>query len=223
MVISTPRQLKVGAIIDKTLGVVEYSIAASAIYVVGITIVTAAITYFTLNVTAPLEQLGIGLVKFAVGVSAAYLLLEAMMRRTGLRSPADEDVFLPYLALSILYTLGVFAGFVAIIIPGLVVMARWSIAQPMLLAGGQGVTKALGESWERTRGLEFQIIAAMLALLVVLIAAVIASSVMLDQTGVVGIVVTQLASSAMTVMSLAMRVALYGLIVGGSAERSLTG
>ena len=42
-------------------------------------------------------------------------------------------------------------------------MARWSIAQPLLVARGDGVMAALGESWERTKDKEFQILGAALS------------------------------------------------------------
>lgn len=205
------RELKIGAIIDKTLGVVEHSMAPSLIYLVAITAISSAIGYFTVEMTAPTQQAVIGLVKFAVGVIAAYLLLEAMVRKTGLRSREGEAVFFPYLGLSIVYALGVMVGFILLIIPGLLIMARWSIAQPILVARGEGAMAALGESWERTRGNEFPILVAAVALIIVLIAVVIASSVFFDQASPAGIVITQLASSAITVVSLAMGVALYGM------------
>ena len=215
--LAPPRHLKVGTIIDKTLGVAEHSAVAASIYVVGLGAMNAILTYYTLEVTAPMVRLGVGLVQFVVGISAAYLLLEAMLRATGLSTRTDKDTFFPYFALSILYTLGVLAGFLLIIIPGLLIMARWSIAQPMLVAQGEGVMKSLGESWERTSGNEFQIIGAALALLLLPTALIIACSILFEPANLAGIAVTQLATSATTVISLAMGVAVYGLIEGGRA------
>jgi hypothetical protein len=212
--VAPPRQLKIGTIIDKTLGVMEHSIAPAAIYVVGITIVNAAVKYLTLGSTRPLELVGSAVVQFVVGITAAYLLLNAMLEKTGLRTRGAEDVFFAYFALSILYTLGVMAGFIAIVLPGLVIMARWSLAQPMMLARGDGVMQALGGSWERTKGNEFQIIVAVLALFVVPVAAIIASSVMFGQESLTGIIVSQLFSSATSALGAAMGVALFGLMEG---------
>ena len=222
--VAPPRQLKIGTIIDKTLGVAEFSIVPAALYVVGLTIVSATIKYFTLGMTRPLEVLGVAVVTFAVSVTAAYFALNAMLEKTGLRSRTTEDVFLAYIGLSILYTLGVVAGFIAIILPGLVIMARWSLAQPMMLARGDGVTQALGASWERTKGNEFQIIVAVLALFVVPVAITITSTVMFGQDSPVGIVLSQFLSSVMSALGLAMGVALYGLMEGhGMITRSLAG
>lgn len=211
--VAPPRQLKVGTIIDKTLGVIEHSVAPVAIYVAGLTIVTAAIKYFTATMTRPAELAGVGLVQFVVSLAAAYFVLDAMLQKTGLRT-RREDVFFAYFGLSILYTLGVAAGLFVIILPGLVIMARWALAQPMMIARGDGIMQALGGSWERTKGNEFQIIAAVLALYIVPVALLIASSVWFGQTDPVGIVLSQLLSCAMSVLGLAMGVALYGLMEG---------
>ena len=220
--VAPPRQLKIGTIIDKTLGVVEYSTAAVAIYIAGLSLVHAAIKYFTVSM-GPLEQMGGGLAQFVVGITASYLVLEAMVRKTGLRSRADDDVFFAFFALSILYILGLFAGLVALVLPGLVIMARWSLAQPMMIARGDGVMQALGGSWERTKGNEFQIIVAVLALYIVPIAIVIACSLMFDPADPIGIGLTQFVSSIMSALGLAMGVALYGLMEGHRVSASPTG
>jgi len=209
-----PRELKIGAIIDKTLAVLERAAVPALIYFAALTVINGAITYFTLAMIAPLQALAIGLLKMVVGIVAGYLLLDAMVRKTGLRSGKGEDVFLTFFGLSLLSGLAVLVGFVLLIIPGLFLIARWSIAQPLVVARGDGVMQAFGESWARTRGNEFQILIAMLALFAVFLAIVIAATVLFEKTDIVGIVIGQVGSSAMSAVSLALGVALYGLIVG---------
>lgn len=210
--VAPPRQLKIGTIVDKTLGVLEFNAVAAAIFVVALTVLTGAITYFTREM-GPLDQAGIGVGQFVIQLAAAYFLLDAMLQKTGLRERSGE-VFFAYFGLSILYTLGVMAGFIAIVLPGLVIMARWSLAQPMMLARGVGVMQALGGSWERTRGNEFQIIVAVLALYVVPVAVIVASGLMFDPADPVGIAVSQFVSSVMSALGLSLGVALYGLMEG---------
>lgn len=210
-----PRELKIRTIVDKTLGVVEYSVAAVLLYIVGLAAIDFAITYYSLDITAPMQQSAFALLKFAVGIVGAYLVLSAMVRKTGLYSGEGGETFSPYVALSLLSTLGILAGFVLFVIPGLLILARWSIAQPMLVARGGGVMNALGESWGRTKGNEFSILVAALALLIVPIAIAIACGVLFEKTDVVGIAVSQLATTAISAMILALNVALYGLLVGG--------
>ena len=217
-----PRELKIGAIIDKTLGVLERAAVPALIYFAALTVINCAITYFTLAMIAPLQALAIGLLKMVVGIVAGYLLLDAMVRKTGLRSGKGQDTFLTFFGLSLLSGVAVLVGMLLLIIPGLFLIARWSIAQPLVVARGDGVMQAFGESWERTRGNEFQILIAMLALLVTFIAIVIAGTALFEKTDIIGIVVGQIGSSAMSAVSLAMGVALYGLIVGAQKDVAAT-
>jgi hypothetical protein len=212
-----PRSLKIGTIVDKTLGVIERSAAPVLGYIAGLTLINGAITYFSRDMTRVTDALVLGLAGIAVGIVAAFLLLEAVVRRTGLRSRTEGDVFLTFCVMSILATLGVFAGFILLVIPGLVIMARWMLAGTMVIARGDGAKQALGESWERTRGAEFPILIAMLALTIGPIVVMIACSFLFDPTDPVGIGISQLATSGMSAVIQMMGVALYGLIVGAPA------
>ena len=213
-----PRSLKTGTIIDKTLGVIEHSAMPVLGYVIGLTLINGTITYFTRDMTRITDALVLGIAGVAVGIVAAYLLLEAVVRRTGLRSRTEGDTFLPFCVMSILATLGVFAGFILLVIPGLVIMARWMLAGTLVIARGDGAKQALGESWERTRGAEFPILIALLALAIGPIVVMIASGFLFDPIDPVGIGISQLASSAMSAAIQMMGVALYGMIVGGAGE-----
>jgi hypothetical protein len=214
MATAPPRRLKAGTIIDKTLGVLELNAVPAAIYVVALTILCVPVTWYGVGSLNPLRLLGGQLLNAAAGIVCAYFLLVAMLRRTGLYARTEGDAFLPYIGLSILSTLGVMLGMIAIIIPGLFILARWSIAQPLLVGRGNGVMAALGESWERTKDKEFQILGAMFAIAVLPIAVMIAVRVFLGEENVAGMVITQVASSALSAALLAWGVALYGLIVG---------
>ena len=163
-----PRELKIGTIIDKTLGVVEVAAMPALIYAVVLTMVTGALAYFTVEMIAPTQQLMLGLVKFVIGVIAAYVLLEIMVRKTGVRSREGEAVFFAYLGLAAVSTLGVIVGFILV---------------------------------------------AALAILVPLIGITIACSVLFERTDPLGIAISQGTASVMSVLQLAMSVALYGLIV----------
>jgi len=218
MEISAPRDLKIGKIIDKTLAVIERNAAPALIYVIALTAVSVPVTWFAVGSLDPMRLLGGELLKAALGIACAYFLLVAALRRTGLSSGKGEEAFVPYIGLSILTTLGVLLGTLAFVLPGLFLMARWSIAPPVLLSQGSGVMASLGESWERTKGNEFSIIVAALAMIVLPIAVVIAGGAFFEDGDLVGITVSQLASSAITVITLSMGVALYGLIVGAGQE-----
>jgi hypothetical protein len=214
MPVTPPRSLKIGTIIDKTLGVIEHSIPPVAIFVGVLTVINSGVAWFTLEMKGATDAVVIWFAGVAVGIVAGYLLLDAVVKRTGLRSRGEGDVFLTYVGMSLLFTLGFVAGLIALILPGLVVMARWSLAGPLVIARGEGATRALGESWELTRGGEFSILIAMLALVGPLIAVIATVSAIFAPGDPIGIVVGQLVTSLTSVVTIAMGVALYGLIVG---------
>ncbi len=216
-----PRELKIGKIVDKTLGVIEHIALPALLFVIGFTAINSVLAYFLADPTSPLRAMQIWLLQLAVGAVVSYLLLDVALRHTGLHSRTERQAFLLYLGLYALYTLGVIVGFILIIVPGLIFMARWSIAQPLLVGRGTGVMEAFGESWERTKGNEFQIIVAALALLVLPITAAIVAIAFMGAESLGGIVVSQLATSVATLATLAMGVAIYGLM-GGAREAAGT-
>ncbi len=221
MVMLSSRELKIGAIIDKTLGVLEANAVPALIFVVALAAVGLPITYFSVGSTAPLQVAGGQLLRTAISVVLGYFMLVTMLRRTGLQARDSDDTFLPFVGLSILSSLAVMLGMIALIIPGLILIARWSIAQPLLVAQGTGVMASLGESWARTRGNEFSILAAALALALLPIAVIIAVRMLFEQDHLVGMVVAEIASGAISLVLMAMGVALYGLIMGREAETTL--
>jgi membrane-anchored glycerophosphoryl diester phosphodiesterase (GDPDase) len=207
------RELKIGAIIEKTMTVIEHNALPALIFVAALVAVQCPITYFTVTAGA-LSKVAVTLLTIVISVVASYLLLTTMIRRTGLLSRTKDDVFLTYFGLAILSAMAILVGMILLIIPALFLMARWSIAQPLVVARGDGVKQAFAESWQKTSGSEFQIIIAVLVLIIPLTAISILCGVLLDKASVVGIVVAQIATSGASVASVAMGVALYGMIVG---------
>ncbi|WP_305096295.1 hypothetical protein [Croceibacterium aestuarii] len=214
MTIVPARELKIGTIVEGTLELLERCKGPVAIYIVALTIINGAIDFYTVDRTAILQVLAKGGINFVVGVVAAYQLLEVLLRRTGNRPAGGDDLFLAYCVLSVLYTLGVMAGFIMLILPGLFFMARWIIAQPLLLSRrGGGAIASLKESWARTSGSEFPILVAMLALVFALIAISALAGYLYEKSDPVGIAISQLAASAMSAVSLSMGVAIFQEIV----------
>ena len=207
------RELKIGEIIDKSLAVLERAVMPALIFFIALTVVNCVIAYFTVT-AATMAQLAVSLLKIVVSVVFTYMLLNAMVERTGLRSRGDTDVFLSYFGLAVLYALGVLAGFILLIIPAFFLIARWSLAQPLVVARGDGIRQAFGESWERTKGNEFQIIVAGLVLVILPTAISVVTGLMFPKDNLLGITLSQILASVSSVLSLAMSVALYGMIIG---------
>lgn len=220
MAIPAPRDLKIGKIIDKSLAVLERNAVPALIFVVALTAATLPITYVSTGSLEPLNVAGGQVLGTLVGVVCGYFLLVAMMRRTGFPARTDGDAFLPYIGMALLSGIAVVLGLFVIILPGLFLMARWIIAGPLIVGRGDGVMKSLNESWSRTRGSEVSIMVAALALVLLPIAAIVAVSVLFEQDNLVRMAVSQIASSAISLIIAAMSVAVYGMIVGGAAEAS---
>jgi membrane-anchored glycerophosphoryl diester phosphodiesterase (GDPDase) len=193
--------------------VLERCAMPALIFLVTLTAVDCAIDYLTWD-AAPMSQLGVTPLRIVVGVVFSYHLLKVMVDRTGLRSRGDADVFLPYFGLTVLYGLAIVVGLILLVIPALFLMARWSLAQPLVVARGDGVMKAFGQSWERTSGNDFPIIMAVLVLVMIPTAIAIAAGFMFEKGDLAGIVVAQLAQSVGSLLGLCLGVALYGMIIG---------
>lgn len=213
MATAPARELRIGAIIDKSFAVIERTVGPALMFVVALAVVDGAIAYFTANMS-PLAKLAVTPLTVVIGVFFSYQLLKTMIERTGLRSRGDGDVFLTYFGLAVLYGLAVAAGLILLVIPALFLISRWCLAQPFVVARGDGVMKAFGESWQRTSGNEFPIIMVVLLFVVVPMGISIAAGVMLPRDNLVGIAVAQLATAVSSLLSLAMGTALYGMIIG---------
>ena len=220
MAIAPPRELKTGKVIDKSLAVIERNIGPVLAFVVVITALCVPVSYVAIGSTSISRLIGSEVLRSVISMICSYFLLVAMLRRTNLFS-RTQDAFLPFIGLTLLSSLGTLLGFIALVLPGIFIMARWILAPQMLVARDSGVMQALGDSWERTRGNEFQIIFGTLLLLLPLIAIGIAISVFLEADSLPRLIVGQIASTAATVVFLSVGVALYGLMGIGKEAKAL--
>jgi hypothetical protein len=211
----TARGLRIGTIIETTLGVLERNALPILAYLVAVTALNGAVTWYSLRLPTLGAQLTFTLVSSLAGIIAAYFLLQALMRRSGLGG--RRGAFYPFLGLSVVHTLGFLLGLLLLVLPGLLILARWSIAQPLILARPGPVLKTLGQSWEETRGNEFSILVAGLALVLPMFVVVIACMALFEGTDPIRLWGTQLAGAAISAVTCSLSVALYGLIVGRAA------
>lgn len=92
-----------------------------------------------------------------------YWLTRTMLEEV-MGSSAAGPRFGALFGMGIVATLGILLGLVLLIIPGIVLLVRWSIAVPILLNSEEGVFGALGESWRATEGHFWPILVALLAI-----------------------------------------------------------
>jgi hypothetical protein len=73
------------------------------------------------------------------------------------RQTADR---LPDLAISALVTtLGIILGTIALVVPGLILVARWALVVPLIVVGGASWRQALARSNELVRGRTWEVVA----------------------------------------------------------------
>lgn len=144
--------------------------------------------------------------------------------------------FLPVLVLSVVYGIGVLAGLLALVVPGILLACIWALAYPALLVEGQGVLGALKRPLRLMAGRWWPTLAVVLAafVLVVIISslvqlAVLAPSLLVDSlavyfvlSAVAGIVAyavaTPLAAAIITLTYFDLRIRQEGLDLQQLAE-----
>lgn len=107
---------------------------------------------FTFETDTTAWGLMAALVAIVVQFVGCYFVLARMLELRG-RLVAEGTRIWPYVGLSILTGIGTLLGFVALILPGVILMVRWSAAPGFLIGSGTGVTEAMSKSWDATRGI----------------------------------------------------------------------
>jgi hypothetical protein len=97
-----------------------------------------------------------------------------------------ESVFWPLVAVSILFGLGVAIGFVALIIPGLVLLVIWSVVAPVTVLEHPGVFAAFGRSREIVRGTGWNVFGVIVMVFVIVVLISIAAGLAASGLGSVG-------------------------------------
>ncbi|WP_034157953.1 hypothetical protein [Sphingomonas sp. ERG5] len=97
---------------------------------------------------------------------AQYVLVRTALDRRGLRDAAGRNGIGAFWGVNLLSGLGILLGYVLLIVPGVFLTVRWSVASAALLAEDQSVSGALGESWALTRPSLWPILAALLVIFV---------------------------------------------------------
>jgi hypothetical protein len=118
------------------------------------------------NAALPSTVLGglLAFIGFILGFVLVYVLQACLVQGTvaslrGQSASLDKSLgtgfslFLPLLGVSILMALGEVLGFIGLIVPGLMLMIRWSVAVPTLVVErGRGITGSMGRSADLTKG-----------------------------------------------------------------------
>lgn len=156
-----------------------------------------------------------GLIGIIVGIASVvfqYRLFAAML---GIEPNSSR--YAPFVGLAILSFLGVGFAAILLIVPGLIVGARW-LSSPAIFTGeGMGVMDSLGESWKRTKGNTQPVIwAILLVILGAILVAVVLGGITLLVAGIplVSDLLDAALSEVASVVLLGMSVVVYRLLGG---------
>lgn len=99
---------------------------------------------------------------------AALRTQQGLAADIGTSLGAGANLFLPILGLGLLCSLGIFLGLILLVIPGLIVMTEWVVATPARIMSGPGISAAMSESAELTKGVRWQVFGLILITVLVL-------------------------------------------------------
>lgn len=94
---------------------------------------------------------GFNLVISGATIASQYVITRRLLDRMGYPMPGRPRG-LAFVGLGIVSGLGIALGLLLLIVPGVVLLVRWSISTPILLSSEQGVFDSIGESWRQTEG-----------------------------------------------------------------------
>lgn len=226
------RTVGTGDILTATMEVVSTSardIAIFALILGGLTAIgvllglteTTSTTFqmgFSIDATDTFASGLFDLLISVASIVASYLLARQLLATQGLVHVAGNR-FWPYLGMIILTAIGLVIGLVLLIVPGIILMVRWSASTGYLLGKGEGVTESLSASWHATKGHGWAIFLAGLLLVIVIgivIGILAAISFVLGATA--GGVITSFLEAAANGVLLAFGVAVYRLVADDTAR-----
>ncbi|KUR73728.1 hypothetical protein AQZ52_01825 [Novosphingobium fuchskuhlense] len=201
----------------------------------------------TLGVSATFSHNIAGSISLISGVVFGFLALYLLTMAAGmagvtgalLKADRGEDVTvgdsvtaaaqmtLPVLGLTILWFIGVYLGFILLIVPGCMLLAAWSVSVPALVAEEAGVFGAFARSRTLTKGFRFKIFLALLLAIVAMYLGFAALAFLwadaLSNAGFYGAIALLVGIVAATILTLltiqALLVAIYGELIDLKGDR----
>jgi hypothetical protein len=159
-------------------------------------ILISFVIFLVISVITALLSWALGTVGAVIGLIfsmfGTFLLQAALVKavqdvrdgRADLSLGETVSAVLPYLGsvaiASILASIGIAAGFVLIIVPGLILLTFWSLIVPEIVIGGSGALDAFGRSWRAVRGYAWSVFGTYILVFLILIVGEIVLSIILS-------------------------------------------
>ncbi len=224
--------VEVGQLLSRTFELVSKNAREFAAYVAvigGLTAVGYLLNFtdisssavsmeFLIDQSDSLTSAAFDLGLLVVSIIANYLLLKRLLLSE--REHSDHgNRFWAYLGMYILSVLAMIVGFLLLIIPGVILLIRWSATSGYVIGEDCSVSEAFGKSWEATSGSSWLILAAGIVLLLLVF---MASALVAGVTGILGVTagsaVSALVEAASTALFLAFGIAVYLSVSDGNEE-----
>lgn len=150
---------------------------------------------------------------FIMGVALNFWLYAGMVKQTA--SPGFAR-FLPWVGIYILASLGIIFGFVLLIVPGVILIVRWTITLPLVIEGRMPAMDTFGASWDRTKECAWSIFGGLVILFILfsILSTIVAGGAIAigGAFGIGAAAITALSEAVSTVLFTAFAVGAYRLL-----------
>ena len=160
-----------------------------------------------------------------VRLIAMFLIMLTVLRAERL---IEHEGRVPgYFLATLLSGLGIVLGFIALIVPGFYLLARWSLAQPLTITRNLGAIEAMRESWRETQDNVWTLVGVfvvfgLVAGVILVGTAFLASKVFGNPDALPAIGLLSVVTNAILVVSVCLTVAIYRSIIGSGVREAAT-
>lgn len=158
-------KVTIGSIFGATFALLGRNTALIAAFVVAVSAISVTVNW---ALGATFGGIVGGIASFVI----TYLLLHRLLLDEGVAEvgPSVAGGF-AFFGASLLAGIGAILGFVLLIVPGLILWARWSIVNVLVVGKGMPVSEAFSESWHMTKPGQWPIVGFFLIVIVISVAA----------------------------------------------------
>ena len=171
-------EFRVGAVLARSLGVMRNNFGPFSVLSILFLAAPLVLTLMLVPLLAGLDE-GATILPVVLIWPLLYFMLSAVLMYgtisdlRGKRATVGESLrwvlglVFPIIGISIVATLGIFAGLLLFVVPGLILLTMWWIAVPAAVAERTGVGASLRRSAELTSGYRWQVFGILISVYVV--------------------------------------------------------
>lgn len=193
------REMTVGSLISETMELVQDNFRAVLIAIAILTVCGGITDYAEVlsgsAVVGIVSQIAFMLFGFVV----QYLLLEVFLKQVGMLTAGQGRPILAYVGLIIVMFLGTTLGMLLLIVPGVILAVRWSLAGPLLICEKGTVVEAIAKSWDITKGYTVTLLLTMLLVFIPIFVLLFGAILLLGESSLISIIIAQLVGNVSTV------------------------